>query len=178
MDKLKERLGFSPSALKSTEQQVTELRNVWKKANQKSIKQAERYTELIKFTNSLTDSYANTMRVVIDISDLLNAYNDLLGDISNGLSQLEQTLDTSVSNEDISKLKNLTLDKIDEINNIFKSDFSKISKAITAASTPDSPAAKSLQRTKQSVEEINTQVVRGTLNGGQKRKYKRMQRKS
>ena len=158
---------FAP---KSTEKQVAELKEAWLKANEKSSKQMDRYKEMVKFTNALSEAYINNVKVTIDVSNLLNAYTDLLTEISKGINQLQENMDTGLRSEDIERLKNLTLANIDNINNVFKSGFEKVNNAITAASaTPDQ--IKTLEAARSSIDKINTSAIRSTLSGG--RGYRR-----
>lgn len=156
------------SAPKSTEKQVAELKDAWAKANEKSAKQLERYKELVKFTNVLSEAYINNIQVTIDVSNLLNAYTDLLGEISKGINQLQESMDSGMRSEDIERLKNLTLANIDNINNTFRSGYDKITKVVSAASaTPEQ--LRTLQSAKLSIDQISTSALRSTLAGGKRR---------
>lgn len=156
--------GFSTTTpLSTTEKQVSDLREAWKKASEKSIAQISQYSELVKFTNALSDSYVHTIKVVIDVSSLLNSYNALLGDMLTGLKDLEVSMNTGVSSSDVEQLRNQTLKQIDDINNIFKDDFNKISKAVYNASN-DAELRQHVTDTKTSIEKLNTSPIKNLLN--------------
>lgn len=166
---------FSLAPKASTEKQVADLKASWTKANDKNIKQLQHYKELVKFTNTLSDSYINSVRVIVDVSSLLNSYNDLLDEISRGLSQLENTIDTSMKSSEIEQLKNLTLSNIEKINQTFTSGYDRISKAIAVASPSHLGA---LEDTRSSISRLNTSGVRSTLSqsGGSKRPKNKVRR--
>jgi beta-mannanase len=157
--------------ISTTEKQISDLREAWNSASAKSLKQVSRYSELVKFTNALSDSYTNSIHVIIDVSKLLESYNSLLSDMLNGLKSLEQTMNTGVTSEDITKLRNITLKQIDDINNIFRTDFDKIYRAIKDASS-DPGHVEHLASTKNAIEKINTKSLAESQSGGSKKKGK------
>jgi hypothetical protein len=150
---------------KTTEKQINELKEQWAQANIKSAKQLERYKELVKFTNTLSEAYVNNIKVTIDVSNLLNAYNELLDEISKGLTSLQLNSNTGVRSEDVERLKNLTLLNIENINKTFTSGYDKVSNALKASSASPEQL-RNLETAKISIENLNTSGVRSVLTGG------------
>lgn len=115
----------------STQKKVDKIKKVFAATQEKTEKTLIEYQELAKFTNELSKSYINNLHVIIDIRGLLSTYNDLLDHILSHLNTFDETLNNGLNNQDIIELKNLTLDKLEEVKQTFNKNLSTVSNALT-----------------------------------------------
>jgi transposase-like protein len=149
--------------------QVDNLKEAWKQSTERQIEHANKYNELVKYAETVSESYIHSVNVIIDVTSLLNAYNDLLTEMSTGLNKLNEALTTKLNAQDIERLRTDTLSRIDNINNVFSTDFQKIKERISKVDGQN-PALKELDVVQQRASAINTAGLRRTLEqrGGRK----------
>jgi hypothetical protein len=149
--------------------QVDNLKEAWKQSTDRQIEHANKFNELVKYAETVSDSYIHSVNVILDVTNLLNAYNDLLTEISTGLAKLNDSLTTKLNATDIERLRTETLSRIDVINKVFSTDFQNIKERISKVDAQN-PALKELDTVQQRSKSINTETLRRTLEqrGGRK----------
>ena len=95
--------------------QVDNLKEAWKQSTERQIEHANKFNELVKYAETVSESYIHSVNVILDVTGLLNAYNDLLTEISTGLNKLNEALTTKLNAQDIERLRTETLSRIDKI---------------------------------------------------------------
>lgn len=145
--------------------QVDSLKEAWKESTERQIEHANKFNELVKYAETVSESYIHSVNVILDVTKLLNAYNDLLLLISADLAKLNSVFSESLKADDIARLRNETLKKIDEINNSFNEDFLKIKERISKVDG-ENPALKELNTIQARTKSIDTETLRNTLKGG------------
>jgi hypothetical protein len=145
--------------------QVDSLKEAWKQSTERQIEHANKFNELVKYAETVSESYIHSVNVILDVTSLLNAYNDLLNEISSGLAKLNDTLTTKLNANDIERLRTETLSRIDNINNVFSTDFQRIKERISKVDGKN-PALLELDTVKEYSRSIDTENLRRTLQRG------------
>lgn len=158
---------FSQQPKQTVYKQVDNLKEAWKQSTDRQIEHANKFNELVKYAETVSESYIHSVNVILDVTGLLNAYNDLLTEISTGLNRLNEALTTKLNAEDIERLRTETLSRIDNINKVFATDFQNIKERISKVDG-ENPALQELDVVKQRSSAINTATLRRTLEPFQK----------
>jgi hypothetical protein len=81
----------------------------------------KKYKEIAKFNQHLTKSYIANMRVIVDVSELLNSYSNVFTSLKDEFGKMETAMGKQLDIGDFEYLHNLTKNKIENLN----SEFSK-----------------------------------------------------
>jgi hypothetical protein len=79
----------------------------------------KKYKEIAKFNQHLTRSYIANMRVIVDVSELLNSYSSVFTSLKDEFGKMETAMGKSLDIGDFEYLHNLTKNKIENLNSEF-----------------------------------------------------------
>ena len=112
-------------------QQINRLRTQIDKNKEVGKTQRERYEELVKLNNIVTQGYRHNLNVIIEISQLLIDYRMFVEEIANSMQDMTSNanvLTDLVTVEDLGHLKGLTSDKLASVANDFEKQIGQIKK--------------------------------------------------
>ena len=89
------------------------MQNNLKKNNEKVKKFQGKVTELRKFNNKLSDGYQLSLKMVVDVSDLLQRYVGIFEMLENLMTNIESTFE--FNEEDFRYIRDLTEKSIEDI---------------------------------------------------------------
>lgn len=75
---------------------------------------------LLKYADVMSENYTSSLRIIIDISEVLQIYNDIITEF---LVVLE---DAQIDTSKLSELDTLASDRVSQIREAFQKDFSKL----------------------------------------------------
>lgn len=127
-------------AVKDSEKIKAEIDNVQgsllknSKYYQDNIK---KYKDIAKFNQQLTRSYISNMKVMVDVSDLLNNYANVFSSLREEFAKMESALGKPLELADFEYLENLTKTKIDVLNSEFQKQSNGIKKLYAEYGQPN-----------------------------------------
>lgn len=166
-------LSYFSGPTKTDESIALKIDNIKKqfRENQTNIEtHSQKYKDLIKFTNVLSEGYVSSIKLIVDISSLLESYKELLNEISTGLSKVDDTFKNGLNTTDIRNLKNITEDNIIKLKSTFNAEYDKLA-TLVKTSTNNQNYIQNLDKVKDLVN--NTPSIVGGY-----RTPKRRQRKA
>lgn len=113
---------------KNVGEQLHELRGKVEKTMTKNKSELQKYKELSKFNEKLSQSYLANLKVITDTSTLLKAYNEFFEMFKTKLSELDDELDSPLSQQDFDFMKKLTTEKLVELEQTFKGETAYLKK--------------------------------------------------
>lgn len=112
-------------------QQIGRLRSQIDKNKEAGKTQREKYEELVKLNNIVTEGYKHNLNVIIEISQLLIDYRLFVEEIANSMQDMGANADglsELVTVQDLGHLKELTSDKLSSVANDFEKQIGQIKK--------------------------------------------------
>lgn len=109
-------------------EQLHDLKGKMETTMSKSKKELKNYRELSKFNEQLAKSYAVNLKVIVEVSKLLNAYNDFFDLFKTKLAEIDQELGIPISSDDFEYMKKLTLEQMYQLDDIFKKETGNLKK--------------------------------------------------
>lgn len=106
-------LGINVDKSESQREVLDRLQNNLKKNNEKVKKFQGKVTELRKFNNKLSDGYQLSLKMVVDVSDLLQRYVGIFEMLENLMTNIESTFE--FNEEDFRYIRDLTEKNIEDI---------------------------------------------------------------
>lgn len=97
----------------------------------------KKYKDIAKFNQHLTKSYVNNMKVMVDVSELLNSYASVFNALRDEFGKMEAAVGKSLNLTDFEYLENLTQDKIESLNTEFQKQANGIKKLYAEYGKPD-----------------------------------------
>ncbi len=94
----------------------------------KNKTELKKYRELSKFNEQLSQSYVANLRIIVDISNLLNSYNEFFELFKTRLAEIDQELGIPISSDDFDYLRRLTTEQMGQLNNVFKNETMNLKK--------------------------------------------------
>jgi hypothetical protein len=110
---------------KSLSKEIVDIGDKVVSANKKYLSEIEKYKKLVDFNKKLSGSYIGNLKVMVDVSKLLNDYATLFEILKNELSKTEQQLGT-LTGKDVEHLAELTRAKLDQFNILFTDQSKKV----------------------------------------------------
>lgn len=104
------------------------------KTYQENIK---KYKDIAKFNQHLTRSYISNMKVIVDVSELLNSYANVFGSLKDEFAKMESALGKPLEISDFEYLEGLTKTKIETLSNEFQKQSDGIKKLYAEYGKPD-----------------------------------------
>lgn len=109
-------------------EQLHELKGKMETTMSKSKKEIKDYRELSKFNEQLAKSYSANLKVIVDISKLLNAYNEFFEIFKQKLAEIDQELGIPISSDDFEYMKKLTVEQMFQLDETFKNETGNLKK--------------------------------------------------
>ena len=106
-------LGINVEKSESQREVLDRLQNNLKKNNEKVKKFQGKVTEMRKFNNKLSDGYQLSLKMVVDVSDLLQRYVGIFEMLENLMTNIESTFE--FNEEDFRYIRDLTEKSIEDI---------------------------------------------------------------
>jgi len=106
-------LGINVEKSESQREVLDRLQNNLKKNNEKVKKFQGKVTELRKFNNKLSEGYQLSLKMVVDVSDLLQRYVGIFEMLENLMTNIESTFE--FNEEDFRYIRDLTEKSIEDI---------------------------------------------------------------
>jgi len=107
------KLGINVEQNESQREVLNRLQNNLKKNNEKVKKFQGKITELRKFNNKLSDGYQLSLKMVVDVSDLLHRYVGIFEMLETLMTNIESTFE--FNEEDFRYIRDLTEKSISDI---------------------------------------------------------------
>lgn len=107
------KLGINVESSESQREVLNRLQNNLKKNNEKVKKFQGKITELRKFNNKLSDGYQLSLKMVVDVSDLLHRYVGIFEMLETLMTNIESTFE--FNEEDFRYIRDLTEKNIQDI---------------------------------------------------------------
>lgn len=110
---------------KSLSKEIVSIGDKVVSANKKYLSEIEKYKKLVDFNKKLSSSYIGNLKVMVDVSKLLNDYATLFEILKNELSKTEQQVGT-LTGKDVEHLAELTRAKLEQFNILFTGQSKKV----------------------------------------------------
>lgn len=147
----------------------------------------KKYKDIAKFNQHLTKSYVNNMKVMVDVSELLNSYASVFNALRDEFGKMEAAVGKSLNLTDFEYLENLTQSKIENLNAEFQKQANGIKKLYAEYGKPDELnrillAQGDIQRVIENASDtyasLGTVPVESPLSGGKSKSKSKSTRKS
>jgi hypothetical protein len=103
-------------------EQLHELKGRVEKTMNKNKNELQNYRELSKFNEQLSRSYVANLKIIVDISKLLNGYNEFFDMFKSKLAEIDQELAIPISSDDFDYMRRLTTEQLVQLNDTFKKE--------------------------------------------------------
>lgn len=104
------------------------------KGYQNNIK---KYKEIAQFNQHLTRSYVANLKVIVDVSELLNSYTSVFNSLKDEFSKMEEAMGRQMDKSDFDYLESLTKAKMDQLNTEFNKQADGIKKLYAQYGKPE-----------------------------------------
>lgn len=113
---------------KNIPEQLEQLKGKVEKTMNKNKGELQKFRELSKFNENLSKSYVANLKVITDVSGLLNAYNEFFEMFKTKLAEIDQELGVPISTDDFEYMKKLTTEQLVMLDDIFKTETNNLKK--------------------------------------------------
>lgn len=113
---------------KNIGEQLNDLKGKVERTMSKNKTELRKYRELTKFNETITKSYVANLKIIVDISQLLKAYNDFFDMFKSKLAEIDQELGLPISTNDFEYMKRLTTEQMAQLNDVFKRETGNLKK--------------------------------------------------
>ena len=113
---------------KNIGEQLHELKGKVEKTMTKNKSELQKFRELSKFNEHITKSYTANLKVIIDISTLLKAYNEFFDMFKTKLAEIDEELGIPISGDDFDYMKKLTTEQMGQLDDLFKTETNNLKK--------------------------------------------------
>lgn len=146
----------------------------------------KKYKDIAKFNQHLTKSYVNNMKVIVDVSELLNSYASVFNSLRDEFGKMEAAVGKTLNITDFEYLENLTQDKIESLNAEFQKQAHGIKKLYAEYGKPDElnrillaqgDVQRVIENASDTYASLGTAPVASPLSGGQKKTKTKSKRK-
>ena len=110
---------------KSLSKELVDIGDKFVSTNKKYVSEIEKYKKIVEFNKRLSNSYIGNLKVMVDVSKLLNDYATLFEMLKQEISKTEQHVGTLTS-KDIEYLADLTRAKLEQFNQVFVGQSKKV----------------------------------------------------
>lgn len=104
------------------------------KGYQNNIK---KYKEIAQFNQHLTRSYVANLKVIVDVSELLNSYTGVFNSLKEEFAKMEEAMGRQMDKSDFEYLESLTKSKMEYLNTEFNKQADGIKKLYTQYGKPE-----------------------------------------
>lgn len=109
-------------------EQLQELKGKVEKTMTKNKSELLKYRELTKYNEQMSKSYVANLKIIVDISTLLKAYNEIFDLFKSKLAEIDQELGIPISTNDFDYMKRLTTEQMTQLNDVFKTETGNLKK--------------------------------------------------
>jgi hypothetical protein len=97
----------------------------------------KKYKEIAEFNQHLTKSYVANLKVIVDVSELLNSYSGVFNSLKDEFAKMEEVMGRQLDKSDFEYLESLTKSKMDELNNEFAKQANGIKRLYSQYGKPE-----------------------------------------
>lgn len=97
----------------------------------------KKYKDIAQFNQHLTRSYVANMKVIVDVSELLNSYTGVFNSLKDEFAKMEEAMGRQLDKSDFEYLESLTKSKMEELQNEFNKQANGIKKLYTQYGKPE-----------------------------------------
>jgi hypothetical protein len=112
-------LGTSLSTNDNIKDEINKMQGSISKTSKTYQDNLKKYKEVARFNQHLTKSYMANLKVIVDVSELLNSYAGVFDSMKNEFGKMDSALGKGLDLADFEYLQNLTKAKIDDLNTQF-----------------------------------------------------------
>lgn len=147
----------------------------------------KKYKDIAKFNQHLTKSYVNNMKVMVDVSELLNSYASVFNALRDEFGKMEAAVGKSLNLTDFEYLENLTQAKIENLNAEFQKQANGIKKLYAEYGKPDElnrillaqgDVQRVIENASDTYASLGTVPIASPLSGGKSKSKSKSTRKS
>jgi hypothetical protein len=109
-------LGTSLSTDANIKDELDKMQGSISKTSKTYQDNLKKYKEVARFNQHLTKSYMANLKVIVDVSELLNSYAGVFDSMKTEFSKMDSALGKGLDLSDFEYLQNLTKAKIDDLN--------------------------------------------------------------
>ena len=153
---------------------LQKIKDVVKSTTDNQVDLKDKLKSITEINSKLAQSYDVSLRIIVDVSKLLNQYTAFFNDIDDLLVKLDASSKDNVTGEYIKYINKLTSDNIDKMTNEFKSQLQNI---VPMFEKNDIPAG-NLNEYSTLLDNINREakVLASKSGGGRKRSKSKKQK--
>lgn len=130
-------LGTSLSTNEDVKEEISKMQTSISKASNNYQNNIKKYKEVAKFNQHLTRSYMANLKVIVDVSELLNSYASVFTSLKTEFGKMDSALGKGLDLADFEYLQNLTKSKIDDLNLQFTKQSEGLKKLYTMYGKPE-----------------------------------------
>lgn len=130
-------LGTSLSSLDGVKAEIGKMQGSIVKTSKSYTENIKKYKEIAKLNEQLTKSYIANLKVIVDVSELLNSYSTVFKSLKDEFSKMEAALGKPLDITDFEYLSNLTKDKIETLNLEFMKQSDNLKKMYSQYGKPE-----------------------------------------
>lgn len=97
----------------------------------------KKYKDIAQFNQHLTRSYVANMKVIVDVSELLNSYTSVFNSLKDEFAKMEEAMGRQLDKTDFEYLESLTKSKMEELQTEFNKQASGIKKLYAQYGKPE-----------------------------------------
>lgn len=97
----------------------------------------KKYKDVAQFNQHLTRSYVANMKVIVDVSELLNSYTSVFNSLKDEFSKMEEVMGRQLDKADFDYLETLTKSKVEELQTEFNKQANGIKKLYAQYGKPE-----------------------------------------
>lgn len=124
-------LGATLGAEDGVKAELSKMQGAIKKTSRTYQDDIKKYKEIAKFNQHLTKSYVANLKVIVDVSELLNSYSGVFTSMKEEFSKMDSAVGRPLEVSDFEYLENLTRSKMDDLNTEFSKQTDGLKKLYT-----------------------------------------------
>lgn len=97
----------------------------------------KKYKDVAQFNQHLTRSYVANMKVIVDVSELLNSYTSVFNSLKEEFSKMEEAMGRQLDKADFDYLESLTKSKMEELQTEFNKQANGIKRLYAQYGKPE-----------------------------------------
>jgi hypothetical protein len=97
----------------------------------------KKYKDIAQFNQHLTRSYVANMKVIVDVSELLNSYTGVFNSLKDEFAKMEEAMGRQLDKSDFEYLESLTKSKMEQLQSEFNKQANGIKKLYSQYGKPE-----------------------------------------
>ncbi len=130
-------LGINLGAGEGIKAEIDKMQGSIVKASKGYQNNIKKYKEIAQFNQHLTRSYVANLKVIVDVSELLNSYTGVFNSLKDEFAKMEEAMGRQLDKSDFEYLESLTKSKMDELNVEFNKQANGIKKLYAQYGKPE-----------------------------------------